>query len=67
MNDICYKVSHPNGYTGYMYGKSSLKVFDSTGEEILHTGFRSVNSEEELYELLGYIPAFLCILLREET
>ena len=66
MNDICYKVSHPNGYTGYMYGKSSLRVFDITGEEILHTGFRSVNSKEELYDLLGNIPA-LMYLLKEET
>lgn len=46
------KVKHENGYSGVLYGESSLSVYNPDGTEVLHTGFRKVNTEQELYDLL---------------
>lgn len=48
-------VKHPNGYTGVLYGKSSLSV-RFNGREVLHTGSRNVDTSEVLYELLERMP-----------
>lgn len=57
-------VIHPNGYSGKLYGKSSMSIFDKDGKEVLHTGFRNpdMNSAEKLYEHLESFPAFLEVL-----
>lgn len=47
------KVEHPNGYIGILYGKQSMSIYDMDGREVLHTGFRHINTKEELYEYLG--------------
>lgn len=59
MNRI--EVWHPNGYRGILYGKSSYVVTDSEGREVFHTGFRVINTAEELYEDLETFPEFLKI------
>ena len=48
-----------NGYTGRLYGKSSLSVFDSDGKEVLHTGKRSINTYAELKKQIEGFPAFM--------
>lgn len=45
-------VEHPNGLSGILYGKSSLAIYDQYGHEILYTGSRNVNTEDELYDIL---------------
>lgn len=50
------KVSHPNGYSGMLYGESSMVIYDENGHECLHTGSRNVQTETELYELLEGMP-----------
>lgn len=51
-------VEHPNGYTGVLYGKSSLSV-RLNDKEILHTGSRNINTSEELYALLEGVPEMM--------
>ena len=53
------KVEHPNGFLGILYGGSSLVVLDEHGHEILQTGSRNVNTEDELYAILEKIPNIL--------
>ena len=49
-----------NGYTGKLYGKTSMVIFETkTGEERLHTGFRRTNTLEELKEQVEDFPNFL--------
>lgn len=56
------KVSHPNGYSGILYGESSMVIFDKDGHEVMHTGFRTPQTEEELYELLEGMPKFVEVM-----
>lgn len=56
--------THPNGYTGILYGKSSLAVRDLEGREVFHTGFRNINTLDELKNWLDDFPK-LMKLLRE--
>lgn len=49
--------THPNGYSARLYGKSSLSIYFE-GKEVLHTGFRKVNTEKEVMDLLAEYPAF---------
>lgn len=56
------KVEHPNGYMGILYGKSSMSIYDKDGHECLHTGFRTPNTEEELYEVLEEMPRTMEII-----
>ena len=52
------RVEHPNGYTGILYGNSSMVVLEN-GKEILHTGSRiGLNTEQELYKYLDEFPEF---------
>lgn len=53
------KVKHENGYSGVLYGESSLSVYNPDGVEVLHTGSRNVNTEQELYDILGIIPQLM--------
>lgn len=47
--------THTNGYSAKLYGETSLSIF-SEGKEVLHTDFRSVNTEDEVMELLESQP-----------
>jgi len=51
-----------NGYTGRMYGKSALSVYDKNGVEVLHTYDRNIDTLDELKELVEDIPNFLEML-----
>lgn len=55
------EVTHPNGFSGKLYGKSSLIIFKD-GKEVMHTGFREINTAEELYNELEEMPEFLKML-----
>ena len=50
-------VEHENGYYGCLYGKSSMSIFKDN-KEVLHTGFRNINTPDELYEILSEMPSF---------
>ena len=58
---IDYK-SPTNGYSGSLYGKKSLRILDPYGNEILHTGFRAINTYEELKEMVDDMPHFIQLL-----
>ena len=51
-------VKHENGYYGILYGKSSMTIYWDN-KEVIHTGFRSINTAYELYELLTELPTFM--------
>ena len=51
---ITYKSE--NGYTGMLYGESSMRIIDPYGKEVLHTGFRIIATEEELKEFVDDFP-----------
>lgn len=51
-----------NGYTGILYGKSSLMIFDKDGKLSLHTGFRSANTYEELVEVVEEHPRLVKLI-----
>ena len=58
-------VSHPNGFTGKLYGESSMVIYKD-GKEVLHTGFRNINTQEELYTELESMPVFFDVLGRSD-
>ena len=47
--------AHENGYSATLYGDTSLSI-DYGGREVLHTGFRNVETEDEVMNLLEHIP-----------
>lgn len=51
-------VEHDNGYYGCLYGKSSMSIFKDD-KEVLHTGFRNINTPDDLYEILSKMPSFM--------
>ena len=51
-------VEHKNGFYGCLYGKSSMSIFKNN-KEVLHTGSRTPNTPEELYDVLETMPQFL--------
>lgn len=55
------KYHSENGYTGILYGKSSLAILKDN-KEVMHTGFRSINTREELVELVENCPKFFKML-----
>lgn len=57
-------VEHENGYYGCLYGKSSMAIYKDN-KEVLHTGFRSINTPDELYEQLAEMPKFMKTLIEE--
>ena len=48
-----------NGFTGTLYGFSSLSITDRDGNEKMHTGFRSINTTEELKTFVDAFPETL--------
>ena len=56
------KYTSSNGYTGVLYGKSSLAIYDKDGKLSLHTGFRSANTYEELVEIVEEHPQLLKLI-----
>lgn len=58
---IAKTIHHPNGYSAKLYGKSSMSIYFK-GKEVLHTGFRNVNTEDEVMELLEGMPKFVKLL-----
>lgn len=61
INDNQIMVEHENGYYGCLYGKSSMSIFKDN-KEVLHTGFRNINTPDELYEQLSEMPSFMEML-----
>lgn len=61
INDNKIMVKHENGYYGCLYGKSSMSIFKGN-KEVLHTGFRNINTPDELYEQLSEMPSFMEML-----
>ena len=59
------RVDHPNGYSGLLYGESSMLIFKN-GEEVMHTGFRNADLQtaDDLYKYLDDIPEFMAMLER---
>lgn len=64
-SDIGYTSN--NGYTGYLYGKSSMSIVNPEGEEVMHTGSRKINTEEELIETVEHFPEFLKIMYGDKS
>lgn len=52
---------HKNGYSAVLYGKSSLIIYYD-GKEVIHTGFRNVNTKEEVMKFLENQPKFMKML-----
>lgn len=50
------KYESENGYTGMIYGESSMRIIDPYGKEVLHTGFRTISTEAELKEFVDDFP-----------
>ena len=57
---------HENGYSGTLYGESSMSIYRPDGHECLHTGSRGINTEEELMDLLAGMPEFFGKMAKEE-
>lgn len=55
------RVIHGNGYSGVLYGESSLSIYGPDGKEVLHTGHRNVNTEQGLYNILGVMPKLMAV------
>ncbi len=58
MSGSVIKYESKNGYMGLLYGESSLSVFNSDGEEVFHTGFRTIDTLEELVATIERFPDF---------
>ena len=56
------KVEHPNGYSGVLYGRGSMTIYDKDGNEVLHTWARNAQTRQDLYEELETMPEFLELL-----
>lgn len=48
-----------NGYKGILYGRSSFSIRDKDGKEVFHTGFRNINTYDELIEHVEDFPEFI--------
>ena len=59
------KYTSENGYTGVLYGKSSLAIYNSDGKMTLHTGFRNIHTYDELVTMVDKYPEFLDALMNE--
>ena len=56
------KYTSPNGYTGVLYGESSMIIYNPDGTESIHTGSRTPNTYEELVEVVDNHPKFMELL-----
>lgn len=52
------KYTSPKGYTGVLYGQSSLSICDKDGIEVMHTGMRKPNTYDELVEVVDNFADF---------
>ena len=52
-----------NGYTGVLYGKLSFVIHDSAGRMVFHTGFRNINTYDELVKQVEAYPELRKLLL----
>lgn len=57
MNDVI-KYTSSNGFTGILFGEKSLSIKDKNGKEVLHTGFRTINTYEALVDCVETFPEF---------
>lgn len=55
------KYTHPNGYSAVLYGELSMVILHND-KEVMHTGSRSVNTEDEVMELLNNYPKMMNVL-----
>lgn len=53
------KYKSGNGYVGYMYGKSHLRVMDAFDNDVINITDRNCNTYAELKELVENIPDFI--------
>ena len=53
-----------NQYKGILYGRRSLSVISPEGIEVFHTGFRLINTYDELVKFVDEFPKTLEILRR---
>lgn len=58
------KYKSDNGYSGALYGESSMSIYDPDGKEVFHTGFRrkEINSLEALKEHVDTFPELMELL-----
>lgn len=63
MSDII-EYTAENGYTGRLYGESSLVIFNPDGTESMHTGSRNINTYDELKEVVEKHPQFIEMLMK---
>lgn len=54
----------PEGYTGQLYGKSSYRIVDKYGKEVFYTGYRTINTFEELKADIDEFPVILAKLIK---
>lgn len=57
------RITSRNGYTGVLSGESTLAIYDSRGNEVMHTGSRTINSEKELRRFVNGFPKHVKQLL----
>lgn len=50
------QIKHSNGYTGRLFGTSSLSIYDAEEHIVLYTEKRTINTYAELYQLLEEAP-----------
>ena len=60
MIEIEYKSE--NGYSGKLYGKSSMSIYNPEGDLVLHTGSRKPQTLEELKDAVDGFPTFFEML-----
>jgi hypothetical protein len=58
------KYTSDNGYTGVLYGQSSLAIYNPDGTVSMHTGSRNINTYEELVRVVDEYPKFMEMLLK---
>ncbi len=59
MKKMIKYTSEKNGYTGVLFGESSMSIFNPDGVETLHTGSRTINTLEDLKEFVDEVPILM--------
>jgi len=50
---------HKNGYKASLFGKSSMSIYDKDWKEVMHTGSRSCETEEQVMNVLENVPMMI--------
>ena len=50
--------SPTHGYSGKLYGKSSMSIYNPDGDEVMHTGSRTAQTLNDLMDLVENYPKF---------